>query len=1048
MMLKILTTTFFSAAAIYLLYFSLLQPDLSKSGVRQPKQAANTLHIGCMLLIGLLVRCIIGFNVYGHETDMNCFTAWSDIVFNDGISAFYASDGFSDYPPGYMYVLYVIGALKSFLPLSSSGVVLLVKMPSIICDVITAFFVYKIAREHMSHSCSMFVSAFYLFNPAVLLNSSIWGQVDAVSTLLLLIMVYLTSKKKLIPAYYVFALAIFTKPQALIVTPVLLYGIVENVFLPKFDKTKFFKHLLCGIGAIAMIVVLAVPFGLNYVVEQYIATLSSYPYVTINAFNIWGMFGLNWTALNAFTTTMGYIFIVLIVIGTAIVFFKSKNDSKYYFVAALLVFGTFMLSTKMHERYAFSAMLMMLCAFSVLHNSHIFNSYMLISMSQLFNTAWALFIYETDINKYFKSKVINAGSAVNLVITAYIIYVTVKLYIKNQTENKQATQKTADTQSVKNTAASSETFSKKRSLFERTEEFVKITRFDIIAMVVITAVYSAVALYDLGDKVAPQSSFEVSNGDKIVLDLGENKQVKEFRYFLGVTENREFKMNAADTVNSTNVSKLLKMSSVFAWGTENINANIRYITLDCTSDNAQINELAIIGDDGKCIIPVNSDEYSELFDEQDIVPERASFRNGTYFDEIYHARTAYEFVHSLNPYEWTHPPLGKVFISIGVMIFGMVPFGWRIVGTLFGVAMVPVIYCFAKKLTKYSWLAIVTCLAFTFDFMHFAQTRIATIDVYVTFFIMLMYYFMYKYYKTSFYDTKFSKTLIPLGLSGLFMGFGIASKWTGVYAGCGLAIIFFITLYKRYREYMYACINPRGEHDGIAHSFIIKNFKSYTIKTIIFCVGAFVIVPLLIYGLSYIPYLRADGMHGIKSILENQSAMLTYHGKTVVNSTHSYSSPWYQWPIMVRPIWYYSGVVTDTVKEGISAFGNPAVWWTSIAAFIYMLYLTVIKKDKTALFLVISYLAQLVSWIPVTRITFIYHYFPSVPFLVLMIGYAIYTIYNNKKSKKVFYYSIGYVAVVIVLFIMFYPVLSGQPISVDYVLKYLRWFDSWVLISG
>ena len=67
--------------------------------------------------------------------------------------------------------------------------------------------------------------------------------------------------------------------------------------------------------------------------------------------------------------------------------------------------------------------------------------------------------------------------------------------------------------------------------------------------------------------------------------------------------------------------------------------------------------------------------------------------------------------------------------------------------------------------------------------------------------------------------------------------------------------------------------------------------------------------------------------------------MFNYHSG--LEATHPYSSSWYQWPTMVRPIWYYSGYVTDAVKEGISAFGNPLVWWGGIPAFLYVLYLLV-----------------------------------------------------------------------------------------------------------
>ena len=172
----------------------------------------------------------------------------------------------------------------------------------------------------------------------------------------------------------------------------------------------------------------------------------------------------------------------------------------------------------------------------------------------------------------------------------------------------------------------------------------------------------------------------------------------------------------------------------------------------------------------------------------------------------------------------------------------------------------------------------------------------------------------------------------------------------------------------------------------------------------------------------------------------------TYHSSTVLGSTHPYSSRWYQWPVMYRPIWFYSGtVVQGAVKEGISSFGNPAVWWAGIAAFIYMVYLAAAKRDRKALFLIIAYLAQFMPWIPISRLTFIYHYFPSVPFVVLMIGYSICSLCEGKDDKNTMYASFVYAAAAIALFAMFYPVLSGHPCTVEYA-KYLKWFGTWVLL--
>ena len=429
-------------------------------------------------------------------------------------------------------------------------------------------------------------------------------------------------------------------------------------------------------------------------------------------------------------------------------------------------------------------------------------------------------------------------------------------------------------------------------------------------------------------------------------------------------------------------------------------------------------------------------------------PKEFSYNNSTYFDEIYHARTAYEFIHGLPTYEWTHPPLGKIFISLGVRMFGMCPFGWRIIGTIFGILMVPLIYIFAKRIFNKTWIASVACIMMTFDFMHLAQTRIATIDVYVTFFVILMYYFMYKYYEMSFYDTKLVKTWIPLLFSGISMGLGIASKWTGCYAAVGLAIIFFYTVFKRHKEYKYALKDKKGCTNGIKHKHIIEVYKGNLVKTILFCFVAFIGIPFIIYTMSYIPFIGDETCPdtALGKMIHNINTMYTYH--TNVEFEHGYSSRWFEWPIMIRPIFYYAGVADPITNKasGISSFGNPLVWWLGIPAFIYICYRLLRKKDRFAWFFFIGYLAQLMPWILVERLTFIYHYFPCVPFVVLMNAYMIYKLVkDNPRNRK---YAYIYSGLVIVVFVMFYPVLTGKQVSISYVSNFLRWISSWVLISG
>ena len=112
-----------------------------------------------------------------------------------------------------------------------------------------------------------------------------------------------------------------------------------------------------------------------------------------------------------------------------------------------------------------------------------------------------------------------------------------------------------------------------------------------------------------------------------------------------------------------------------------------------------------------------------------------------------------------------------------------------------------------------------------------------------------------------------------------------------------------------------------------------------------------------------------------------------------------------------------------------------------------MLYLWAKKKDRTAAFLIIGYLAQYLPWFFVTRITFIYHYFPSVVFVVLMNVYGLFQ-WRSRLPRRVFLpLVLAYGGAAAALFLLFYPVLSGQPVEASFVAQYLRWFRSWVLTA-
>ncbi len=1000
----------------------------------------------------LLVRIIIAVMYRGYEVDINCFVSWSDMVFNDGFGAFYKSESFTDYPPGYMYILYLVGAIRSLFGMAwdSAASTLMVKLPAIIADMASGWLVYRIASKRVKETGAALLSALYLFCPAVILDSVVWGQTDAVFTFCVAFMCYLVTEKKLIPSYFIFAIGILIKPQTLIFTPVLICGIIDQVFLEDFNWDKFFKNLGSGIAAILLIGLLMMPYGFSDALSQYTETLGSYEYASVNAYNIWTLMGLNWAGQDGYLIgitykTWGMMAIVLTVVFSIIISLRSKKSpSKYYFIGAFIVTCVFMFSVRMHERYIFPAMLLLIMCYSVRQRKEIYILYTLTSAMAFYNIVHVLLFY--DPNNFDRLEPAAILIAAGLLVTViYMFYVTAKYYWDYTPEKSEQNEIAAEVQASSTRKGKTRT---SKNPIHPSSVLARMEKMDYIAMFVIMAVYAVIAFMRLGNMEAPETGHSVVNDGDIFLDMGEEKNITEMWDFLGYKNNPQYYIDySSDGNNWTTLcgeGSEWDAGSVFAWNKKELGIMARYIKISAAADNWEdsIHELVLVDDGGSQVLPANYGEYTALFDEQDMFEGRKSNLNSTYFDEIYHARTAYEMINKLYCYENTHPPLGKIFIACGVLMFGMNPFGWRFAGTLFGVLMVPVLYNLAKKLFKETWIATVTTLLFTFDFMHFVQTRIATIDVFVTLFIILSYYFMYCYTKYSFYDTDLKKMFIPLGLCGITMGLGWASKWTGIYSSAGLCIIFFAVMAQRFREYIYACNYPKGNTEGISHKYIADNFHKKFFKTIGFCCIFFVLVPVIIYLLSYIPFNDGSDRGFLEKVIEAQKTMFNYHSN--LTDSHDYSSKWYQWPIMYRPIWYYDGSVSDTLKEGISAFGNPLVWWAGIPAFIYMLYLVYKERDTKAAFLSVGYMSQYLPWFFVSRTVFIYHYFPSVPFITVMLGYSFYRMVKKHPGMKKAVYI--YVLLAIGLFILFYPVLSGKAISPDFAVRWLKWFDSWVLL--
>ena len=456
-----------------------------------------------------------------------------------------------------------------------------------------------------------------------------------------------------------------------------------------------------------------------------------------------------------------------------------------------------------------------------------------------------------------------------------------------------------------------------------------------------------------------------------------------------------------------------ELDSVFAWN--EIPVSYRTTCLGLVFSDASVNlmELVCLDENGEPVLPVNAMQYPALFDEQELYEDGITYQDQTIFDEIYHGRTAYEFLHGLPIYENTHPPLGKTLISVGIAVFGMNPFGWRFMCVVFGSLMMPFIYLFGLRLTGKTRYACLAAVLLGTDFMHFTLSRIATIDIIVAFFILGMFYFMY-----AFVSSEKRRYLL---LAGLFTGLGCATKWTGIYALCGLFVVFLLWMIGKIRKI------------GVK-----KETRRYWTWLCLQCIGCFILLPFTIYTLSYIPFVRIyPDQNLLQHVLSNGELMLSYHKATIFD--HPYASPWYSWLFDWKPLLDSREYLAGDKVSVIATFGNPVLYFAGLYAYGKELWRTFRNKDKNAAVLVLYYTVMLLPWIFIRRTVFIYQYYVCSVVLILLLCHSV-SQKEGGQEKRAYW---GLLAASVLLFVVFYPVISGLVVPTVYIRQVIPWLPNW-----
>lgn len=386
--------------------------------------------IVCILIIGFLLRIYSGLLVDGQPFDINTYKRWATAAASNLLTV-YSNHSSIDYPPVYIYALALIGKLSS-ISVFSKYYYLLLKLPSILADILSAYFIYRIANKHISKEFSILFSAFYIFNPAVLTNSTIWGQSDSFFTFIVIFAVFFLSENKLIFSSVCFTIAILMKPQGIILLPLLLFELMR--------KRNIKSIIQCVLPSLITALIIILPFSINngnisWIFNLYRNTISEYPYASNNAFNFFSLIGANYVKD---TTTMfilnyhtwGLIFIILITIFSGFIYIKSNTKFSVYLAALIQIVGVFNFSVGMHERYMFTSVAMCILAYIYLKDKSFLILSALFTLIVYINTHVVLFDSFNGINIIPYSPIVIVTSLLNVLCFIYLLIISIKLTVK------------------------------------------------------------------------------------------------------------------------------------------------------------------------------------------------------------------------------------------------------------------------------------------------------------------------------------------------------------------------------------------------------------------------------------------------------------------------------------------------------------------------------------------------------------------------------------------------------------------------------------------
>ncbi len=831
----------------------------------------------------------------GFGIDVGTYQAWAGRMVEVGPARMYQEGYFLDYPPGYLYALWFVGAIGGLAGVGGEAFRQMTESPALVADFLLALVAFAYVRRSASLTLSFAAMLMVALNPGMLFESVVWGQSDSVSALMMFLCVISVIDGEFELGWALAALGFLVKPQVLLFLPVLgLWTLVKGTF------DQWWRGALAFVAAA---IITVAPFQLahswNWLPSLYVSTTSYYHETSVNAFNLIALVaGLRapdtTTVLGISCFTLGMTLLAGVYAFIAWILWRKPSVQNFFYCSFLVVFGSFMLAPRMHERYMYPCLVFLIPI--ALENPMMLGVFAATSVTLLCNLAYVKKVLESP--KVFmdaRDSFAMVISAINLVALGVAAGYGLRPSIEEEVEETELAA-AEEAEAVPQQAAASE----RAVAGQRTV---------------------------IGQRAAGGGGAAGGGVAAARAEAGIQTLIARLR------------LASAAAVESRPAEER-RASTPLAW--------LRADTI----------ALATL------VACAAMTRFWRLGRPAEIV-----------FDEVHFVGQARHYLHG-EPFLDPHPPLAKLLIALGIWLFGDHPFAWRMSNAMLGTALVGVTYLLGRRML-HSRLAAVLAAAFVLgDGMFLVNSRIAVLDIVYVTFAACSYLMLFRFLETS--DPLDRRR--TLAWMGLFLGLCLGSKLY-VPAITFLLVTGFL---------IYILWEPATSwHSRRARYGDPQRYPR--VGGAILLTGA---ISAAVYIAIFIPHFLLGWWGGIADLFRYYSDVLGYEA-SVASATHPYSSPWWSWPLMLRPVAYWQNFPPTGDVMTIWGGGNPALWWGGFTAIAIIAVQAFERRSLWRPFLVIGYLGYLCMWAPIGRTLFLYHYMGSIYLAYLALAAVLAECWND-----------------------------------------------------